>query len=510
MRRLMAADLGDTPSQSEIDLTSGFAYLSGALDYEGDVDVFKMEVNDFDSFSTRAWKKADDASLNFRVLDAAGNELANSSTDSEGWVTNIGNADGLYYLEVSSVKNEITEYVLHVSAWKAEEPTFPEVTPREDDANEIGLNATVIDIGSGYAFIDGTIKGKSDQDVFTFDVLNDGPVLIAGTPYRVNTAGFKLSLHDAEGNLCKLPENSSDTMIETKLSAGKYYVVASDSSEESVDYAFRISTDNFFDMGGDVELARCDFLPGVGYDGEILPGVPADQDDETKDVAGRDLTVEYVDLPMVDVDMPSDDIVLTGPGKDIDWEIATGIDDAKMTEDDSNTLGIRVLVSCPPVESTEMPPVDVDMPSGEIPLPGAGADLSDDDLIQLRMHNAAQAYDVNGDSHVSAMDALIVINWLNNYGAKQVTEYSSIAVQQNAGGASTRLVDTNNDGHVNAMDILMVINQLNSQTTQRASMIAENAIDRSNKDESFDLFYLSFSSGDDEDEPTFEVCPGIE
>jgi hypothetical protein len=510
MRRLMAADLGDTPSQSEIDLTSGFAYLSGALDYEGDVDVFKMDVNDFDSFSTLALETSEDASLNFRVLDAAGNELANSATDSGGWVTKIGGADGVYYLEVSSLRNEITGYVLHVSAWTTEEPTFPEVTPREDDANEIGVDATVIDIGSGYAFVDGTIEGKSDQDVFTFEVLKDGSVVIAGTPYRVNTAGFKLTLYDAEGNLCELPESSSDTMIETKLSAGKYFVVASDSGEESVDYGFRIATDNFLYKGGDVEFALCDFLPGEGYDGELLPGVSSDQDGEIKDVAGRDLLVEYVDLPPVDIDMPSEDIVLPGPGKDVDTEIALGTDDTRMTEDNSNLLGIRVLVTCLPVESVEMPPVDGDMSFEEIPLLGAGVDLTDDAPIQLTMHNSGQAYDVNGDSHVSAMDALIVINWLNNYGSKQVREYAPVAHQQNAGGESNKLVDINNDGYVNAMDILMVINQLNSQTTQRASMIAENAIDKSNKDESFDLFYLGFSSGDDDEEPKLVVCPGIE
>jgi hypothetical protein len=65
--------------------------------------------------------------------------------------------------------------------------------------------------------------------------------------------------------------------------------------------------------------------------------------------------------------------------------------------------------------------------------------------------NRANKYDVTRDSFVNAIDALVIINRLNHFGATSVENFDTNAA----------LVDVNEDGHVNAMDALNVINYLN-------------------------------------------------
>ncbi len=68
--------------------------------------------------------------------------------------------------------------------------------------------------------------------------------------------------------------------------------------------------------------------------------------------------------------------------------------------------------------------------------------------------NPNNALDVSADGSVTAFDALLVINQLNQL-AGQLTV-------QNEGFATADYIDTNGDGSVSAIDALLIVNQLNS------------------------------------------------
>jgi hypothetical protein len=69
-------------------------------------------------------------------------------------------------------------------------------------------------------------------------------------------------------------------------------------------------------------------------------------------------------------------------------------------------------------------------------------------------HNSTRPLDVNNDGHVSAIDALLIINQLNGVGLGSGEGESS----------SNYFPDTSNDGRVSALDALLVINYLNNRS----------------------------------------------
>ncbi|MEM7476762.1 MAG: dockerin type I domain-containing protein, partial [Planctomycetota bacterium] len=75
-------------------------------------------------------------------------------------------------------------------------------------------------------------------------------------------------------------------------------------------------------------------------------------------------------------------------------------------------------------------------------------------VMPTTWHNAHNALDVNGDGHVSALDALFVIDWLNQ-GRRMV------GLPRAAAAGKFNLVDINNDGFASSIDALSVIAALN-------------------------------------------------
>jgi hypothetical protein len=72
-------------------------------------------------------------------------------------------------------------------------------------------------------------------------------------------------------------------------------------------------------------------------------------------------------------------------------------------------------------------------------------------------HNYGNSLNVNGDSQniISAIDALIIFNWINRHIGNPVLPPS--------GFTGENFVDVNNDGYCTAIDALIVFNQLNRQ-----------------------------------------------
>jgi hypothetical protein len=86
----------------------------------------------------------------------------------------------------------------------------------------------------------------------------------------------------------------------------------------------------------------------------------------------------------------------------------------------------------------------------------------------LPWHNAGSPLDVNGDGRVTPLDALLVINRLNQSGPGAMEPLS--INRSNAGSAEpsfapTYYPDVNGDRRVTPMDALLVINALNASRT---------------------------------------------
>jgi VCBS repeat-containing protein len=88
------------------------------------------------------------------------------------------------------------------------------------------------------------------------------------------------------------------------------------------------------------------------------------------------------------------------------------------------------------------------------------------DVFVSDFWNGARPEDVNADTHISPVDALLVINELNTAGTRTLTGNGGEPPPINEGeGESPAPVyyDVNNDGHVSPVDALMVINALNGE-----------------------------------------------
>lgn len=77
--------------------------------------------------------------------------------------------------------------------------------------------------------------------------------------------------------------------------------------------------------------------------------------------------------------------------------------------------------------------------------------LTADFGIHSRHQNPVHALDVNADGHISAIDALLVINWLN---ASALGDWPSVA---------SPFLDVNGDLWISPLDALLVINRLNTR-----------------------------------------------
>ena len=79
-------------------------------------------------------------------------------------------------------------------------------------------------------------------------------------------------------------------------------------------------------------------------------------------------------------------------------------------------------------------------------------------------HNPANPTDVNDDTNLSPLDALIVINSINKGGARELFSSSSAATgAEGESGQSNLMVDVNNDGFLSPIDVLQVVNRLNAE-----------------------------------------------
>lgn len=89
----------------------------------------------------------------------------------------------------------------------------------------------------------------------------------------------------------------------------------------------------------------------------------------------------------------------------------------------------------------------------------AGRATADTLVAAASHHNTTSPSDVNVDGLVTALDALMVINYLNENGPR------SLSFAEGEAGSSFSMVDVNGDESVTALDALNVINELNGTTS---------------------------------------------
>ncbi|MBP89350.1 MAG: hypothetical protein CMJ64_22000 [Planctomycetaceae bacterium] len=88
---------------------------------------------------------------------------------------------------------------------------------------------------------------------------------------------------------------------------------------------------------------------------------------------------------------------------------------------------------------------------------GTNSDTFQVTVLDVSWHNSANVFDVNADSAVSAVDALIIINDLNANGSRSLSTPTANTVPP--------FIDVTDDGYLSPLDALQVINFVNDQSS---------------------------------------------
>jgi Dockerin type I domain len=245
---------------TEIVFKDGFGHMGGTLDRQGDVDVYRFTLAEYDYLSGGGWRLDGLEGIDVKFYFADGTEVTGDpNSNSRSWAYFEGLGAGEFFAVVTGDNTDPTDYWLNISALDFVEPVFPEVTPRSDDADAIGESATVLDFTSGQAWTDGMIESAGDKDVFTFEATGVSVLHVSGYAYRANGSGFALQVFDADGNELAPssdPISGAAFLQFTDIVDGTYFIVVSDSATEPVGYSFSVASDNhiiyMLDNGGPV------------------------------------------------------------------------------------------------------------------------------------------------------------------------------------------------------------------------------------------------------------------
>jgi hypothetical protein len=140
--------------------------------------------------------------------------------------------------------------------------------------------------------------------------------------------------------------------------------------------------------------------------------------------------------------------------------------------------GTHVLVRIPMVATAPGQLTVATDPADDLPAHAVGIYGSDDEVpavaieygqlaveVTSGLHNSGQPHDTNADGTVSSIDALVIINVLNDQGPMSTLEMidaerSARELAPLAAESRSRYYDVNGDQFVTAIDVLLVINEL--------------------------------------------------
>jgi hypothetical protein len=314
-----------------------------------------------------------------------------------------------------------------------------------------------IDISSGHAEVRAALDFEGDIDALRLDVSTYDS--FAAGAWKTNGESLKLRVLDATG------QDISDTVVDSSgvislvgSATGAYSLAVSSDTNEVADYIVRVKA----------------WTDGVWT---TLPETDETDDaDGSKDPSGGDPSGRDPEVGIPD-------------GSGVDME---GSDGGKPEED----FDIRIVLRDGVYHYED----EVKRPVGDSPSSdGEGGGQLIDVSMPLRKHNAALPADVDGDASLTPLDALKLINLLNQYGGGDVASFSA-SLMQSGRSQDDRFIDTNDDGFISPLDVLFVINKLNSQSSESAvaSIAGEGGPAESDTSHAVATDWV-FSSGDDDE-----------
>ncbi|MCU0960895.1 MAG: dockerin type I domain-containing protein [Pirellulaceae bacterium] len=206
------------------------------------------------------------------------------------------------------------------------------------------------------------------------------------------------------------------------------------------------------------------------YLGQFVDAEPDGQPSSLADADASDDGVIFT--PMVSGQLTTITVNASGGGfldawldtnGDGDWEDAgEQILSSEPVASGSNTISFRVVATAVGVPTYARFRLSS---AGGLSPTGTAADGEVEDYAVTIMpnpwHNMSRPWDVNGDSHVTPLDALLIINLIN---ANPPISFTPLPVPPEPGFRPPPYYDVNGDGYVTPMDVLLIINYLNGDS----------------------------------------------
>lgn len=307
----------------------------------------------------------------------------------------------------------------------------------------------------------------------TATVTTSGEITYVPTPGFVGTDTIPVMLHDGRAGTAvdleitvtpapdpitgitpsegTVPENAAGDVIAELVVEGR----------EDEHTFFEITTD---DPRFVIEFGELRLADGVALDFEREPEVVIELT-ATDLVYGDSYTQEFVVL-VIDVaerpqtiELANDTVTELRPGDEVGSVLVDGVaanGGVTLTVDDprfeivSGTLKLAGGVWVERVDQTEIQLEITAQDVGQVFQPSAATFVIEVLENATPYHNEDLPYDVNGDGAVTALDALLIVNYLNTYGPGPVGY-----------GDPGYGYDVNSDGSVTSLDALLVVNELN-------------------------------------------------
>ena len=119
-----------------------------------------------------------------------------------------------------------------------------------------------------------------------------------------------------------------------------------------------------------------------------------------------------------------------------------------------------------------------DYPTYTFPLPTPEEPIDTEEIIETTQSPTTRtensAHDINGDGETSPIDALLIINYLNDQSVR-IKAGETIAAMSESNSA----MDTSKDGEISPIDVLLIINALNANAQNVNAQNANAALQAS-------------------------------
>ena len=478
-QRLLLADLDDSLDEAVSlgTITTSARTVDGRIDPDTDVDMYRFtaaagQVVDFD-IDTPTNGPGELGSF-LRIFDSTGRQLAfNNDAAAPGendvgfdaYVRHTFTAAGTYFVGVSNLNNasydpvtgdeDTTGGLDAIGDYRLILKGLP------DDIDDALIEATSLgDATNVPETVNGTIDPDIDVDLFSFRA-SAGEVVDFDIDTAVNGPGGLgsfLRLFDSQGRQLASNDDAAapgegrigfDAYLRhTFTAAGTYYVGVSNWNNRAYDPV----TGSSDAAGGRYSIGDYQLIVAS------VPDEPTDDDRlfVTIDRASmREFGGTAIGTVTRSTPDQNGDLIVTLTSSDTSE--ATVPDFVEIPANQSSVSFVITAVDDGFVDGTHA--VLITAEAGGFADGSGTIQVTDSDGL---WHNRQRPFDVNNDTSLSPIDALLIINFLNAFGAGPVPE-----------GIPPPFFDVNSDDFISPIDALLVINALNSQQSVFAAAPAE-------------------------------------